>query len=154
MHLRPLNDADWPLVAPLVRECAAWAPFSVADLSDGAVTAVLCSADAVWRVAEMGARPLALVGLERIKWVDRVGEPVVAVLPEARNQGWGKQCAGLLHTLATDTLNLRRLQSVVLEDAPSRSLLEAQGFEVEGVLRGVRYRNGRYVDAVMYGWVR
>lgn len=154
MHLKPLEAADVQFAVSLYQESAAWTPYTIVDLPPEVALGRLTQADASFRIAMNGASPVGLMGFESIKWIDRVGEPLIAIASHLRGQGWGRQLASLMHMYAVDVLNLRRLQSVVLEDAPSRKLLEMCGFEVEGVMKKVRYRDGRYLNAVVYGWVR
>lgn len=108
----------------------------------------------IWRIGVTEAGAVGMVGLQHIHTIDRTAEPVIALAPEHRCKGLGMRLAKLLISFAWNDLNMRRLQTAVLENALSRPLLEAAGFLQEGISYSARYSNGKFVDIVHYGLLR
>jgi len=77
----------------------------------------------------------------------RIGANVV---PELRNQGYGKKIYAALKIYAFEQLNLHRLWLCVLEtNTFAIQVYEKCGFKVEGRYREAIYRNGKYVDYIL-----
>lgn len=115
--------------------------------------AALTSPDSQWWIFLEEGKAVGLAGYERIRPIDGVAEPYLAVPPDSRKQGLGTQIAAFLFQRSID-LNLRRIQTIVLEDAPSRKLLEPLGFKHEGTLKGIRLRKGVPINGHLYAYVK
>ena len=109
------------------------------------------SPNSMWWIVGRG---IALIGFEEINSIDGVASPIISVDEACQKQGHGRKLAEVMRDIAFNTLNIRRIQSSLLADAPSIKLLEHLGFEKEGTSRAVRYRNGEYVDVVHYALIR
>lgn len=61
----------------------------------------------------------------------------------------------LIRELAFDQLNLNRLEgSCIKEHMASRVLMEATGYQLEGIRRDYIYKDGRYFDSCIYALYR
>ena len=79
----------------------------------------------------------------------------IALLPEARGQGYGTEAQRLLvrYLFAHSQLNRVEAATEVGNIAEQRAL-EKAGFTREGVLRGIAFRNGRWRDGVLFSVLR
>lgn len=79
----------------------------------------------------------------------------IALLPDARGQGYGSEALATLarHLFATTTANRIEGQTDV-DNASGKRALEKAGFTAEGVARGSQFRAGRYHDLVVYSLLR
>jgi len=114
--------------------------------------AALLDVNSVWKVYEssVGLGPIGLAGFHSINRIDRSADPLVALAPSNQRQGLGLKMGHALAKFGFDTLNLRRLHTKVLADAPSRRLLEKLGFTHEATFSNARFRNGVYEDVLAY----
>lgn len=61
----------------------------------------------------------------------------------------------IMRELIFDQMNMNRYETVCLaEHIPSRILMEATGYQLEGVKRQAVYKDGRYHDECMYSLLR
>lgn len=153
MILVPLSSSTLPIATFLYREGVEWSTCTMPALSDDAIAGALTSPDSVWWVAVEEDVVVGLGGFERIKWVDRVAEPYISLVPGVRNKGWGKALAADLVMKGVKDLGLKRMQTSILSTSPSKAILEWAGWECEGVLKGVRLKEGKRVDGLMYAKV-
>jgi RimJ/RimL family protein N-acetyltransferase len=161
--LRPIEESDLPALLrfrwdPEIAGEFQWFGFRVDDAralerrwqEDGLITSAAQSFLAV--VAPDGAcagwvawRPLPFGNHE-------IG---CALFPEYRGQGLGTAAQRLLveYLFATTTAN--RIQAgTEVANAAERQALERVGFQVEGVQRGIGFRDGEWRDGVMYSILR
>lgn len=149
----PLEPKFLEKAVELYRMGAPFMPFTVVTILPEQALAALTAPDSQWWVFMDGQYMIGLAGYEKIRPLDGVAEPYLAVPPGDRNKGLGTQIAGFLAERRFD-LNLRRIQTIVLEDAPSRKLLEPLGFKHEGTLKGLRLRRGVPVDGHLYALMK
>jgi putative acetyltransferase len=72
----------------------------------------------------------------------------IAVDPEAQGVGVGTKLMQAMIELAFGYLNIHRLEMTVFVDNDAAiALYKKFGFEIEGTVRDMAYRNGKYVDA-------
>ena len=111
----------------------------------------------VERVAD--GRPIGSVGWHRVSYGPNpesdswnVG---IALLPEARGQGYGVEAQVLLaaHLFATTGVNRVEAQTDA-ENVAEQRALEKAGFTREGTVRGAQFRAGAYHDLVCYSRLR
>jgi ribosomal protein S18 acetylase RimI-like enzyme len=91
-------------------------------------------------------RPTSLTGNAHVRQIQGL-----AVHPGARRQGVARALlrAGALHAR---NQGARRLTLRVLgHNAPARTLYEAEGYRVEGILPGEFWLDGAYVDDILMG---
>lgn len=108
----------------------------------------------LWRLVTVDDNIIGLVGFESISVIDRCAEPTIALLPQYQGKGYGVQLAQALKTIGINELGLHRIQSYVLPDSISCKLLVKMGCKLEGVLRKARFRDGKFIDVCLYGWVK
>lgn len=110
--------------------------------------------DVVFTIAlKEGDRQIGIMGLHGINTVNRtattgsfIGEK------EDRGKGYGAEAKMLLLHYAFQTLNLRKINSVVYAtNTASRRCLKKCGYKGEGVQEKQIYRNGEYVDLIIMG---
>ncbi len=97
-------------------------------------------------------RHIGVCGFNRIQWRDRcatfglfIGEP------DHRGRGYGGDVTKLMLRYAFETLNLNRVELGVMADNEAGiRAYERAGFAREGVQREYCFRNGRYIDHILY----
>lgn len=74
---------------------------------------------------------------------------------KSRGKGAGTFAVQEILNHAFNNLNLRRVELTVLEDNTSAiRLYEKMGFIKEGIKRQAKYKNGRYVNMILYSILR
>lgn len=95
--------------------------------------------------------PIGTMGLQNIKWVDRVATTGAMIgEKEFLGRGYGTEAKMLLLNYAFNILNLRKICSEVL--AYNRRSYAYQikcGYKEEGIRRRQYYKKGRYWDAIL-----
>lgn len=130
-----------------------FSPYTMTVIHPEQAVAALTAPDAQFWIYVRDGKIAGLGGFEKIRFIDRVAEPYIAVHPDFQRQGLGWEIAEHLWQMK-EVLNLRRIQSIVLEDSPSREYLVNLGFKQEGVLKAMRLREGKPVNGLLFGWVR
>lgn len=153
MKLVPLKSEDFDYAQSLYDEGLEWAPRSVI-YDVGLWQKALSSQSALWKMIEVDGYVKGLAGLENIHLIDRVCEPYIAIDRDLRGTGFALTAGELMRKFAVEQLGIQRIQSIVLENSPSRKLLDRLGFIQEGLMRKARYKNGEFVNAIMYAWLR
>ncbi|HBS47702.1 TPA: N-acetyltransferase [Candidatus Dependentiae bacterium] len=94
--------------------------------------------------------------LQQIDWISRSAE--IAILigdKDYWNKGVGTECYNLLINYGFNSLNLNRISSGQFTENKSMiRICEKVGMEKEGILRKVFYKNGGYVDIVIYAIIK
>ncbi len=79
----------------------------------------------------------------------------IALVPDARGQGYGTEAQRLLIRYLFATTDVNRIEaSTDIENHAEQRSLEKAGLFREGVARGSQYRAGAYHDLVVYACVR
>jgi RimJ/RimL family protein N-acetyltransferase len=165
ISLRPFLDEDLPFLERLAVDPDALGPFEWAGFTDARARRRRWEADGYvgpTSTALAVVRPDdGVIGIA--SWEARTrGGPVgacyeigLALLPEHRGRGWGTVAQRLLvGHLFRFTLANRLEAQTDAENIAEQQALERIGFRREGVLRGVRFRHGRWRDMVIYGLLR
>lgn len=99
---------------------------------------------------------LALVSLTGIDHLNQSAELHIMVgKAENRGRGVGTFAVNAMVRHAFDNLNLHRVElSVLASNEAARRLYERAGFTREGVKRASRYKNGKFVDLLLYARLR
>lgn len=114
--------------------------------------------DFLWLIVA-STEPVGWVSL-KIAPIDRAhgkGSIGYAIGEAHRRKGYGRAGLGALLPVVFDRseLNLERLEAVAaVENHGSRRVLEANGFQFEGIQRGLLVIRGVRVDHAMYGLLR
>jgi RimJ/RimL family protein N-acetyltransferase len=74
---------------------------------------------------------------------------------EARGRGYAKEAVGLLVAYLLSGYPAERIAAFTdVENTPAQRVLEALGFQREGILRRASFRDGRWCDMAAYGLLR
>jgi RimJ/RimL family protein N-acetyltransferase len=83
-------------------------------------------------------------------WVLRIG-----LLPEARGHGYGTQAHRLVLRYLFAHTTVHRIEAATeAGNIAEQKVLEKTGFTREGVMRGIRWRDGAWRDEVLYSILR
>lgn len=110
----------------------------------------------VFRAVEVWGTTAGNISVERNPdFGGKDGEIGYLYLPEWCGKGVATKAAGLICSLAFETLELLRITGRVLgPNAASRRVLEKNGFRLEGVMRKAVVKDGRVYDMYLYGLLR
>jgi RimJ/RimL family protein N-acetyltransferase len=88
------------------------------------------------------------IGLHQIDWKNRHAELGITIGEKAYwNQGYGSDAVRTMLTLAFREMNLHRVQlRVDADNARAIRCYEKAGFQKDGTLRGIVFREGKHVD--------
>ncbi len=101
------------------------------------------------------AQMIGVCGYNVIDWKNRNAEIGIWIDKTHWNQGYGSESLQMLIDFAFDELNLHRVQlSYYILNERGRRCYEKVGFKVEGVLKDVLYRHGKYHDKVIMSVLR
>ena len=79
----------------------------------------------------------------------------IALIPEARGQGFGGPAQRLLALYLFATTSANRVEAATdVENVAEQRALEKAGFSRDGVLRGAQYRAGEWRDLALYSVLR
>ena len=144
-----LNDAETCAgnshhVYPYTREQALEYIASVRGSKSSLVLAVTLKED---------GRHVGNVSLQQIHPIHRSAELAILIGDAAcRGKGIGLEASEAIIRHGFRTLNLRRVSFGTFEDnSGMRGIAAKLGFQQEGVLRQAVFKNGRYVDVILYG---
>ncbi len=94
-----------------------------------------------------------LIGTATLRMTDRSNRGAMigyALQPAHHGKGYAREAAGALIRHAFTTLKLHRIGADLEPDnAGSRGVLDAHGFQVEGRLRDTYWLNGRWYDSLI-----
>ncbi len=153
MHFVRIQEVK--LAVDLYISAGEWTTFSHYGLNEQMAMESLFASNSCWRYIIEGEDVIGIVGLERINPLDKVAEPCMAILPNKQRKGFGlKAFQKLCFGLGVNEIGLRRLQATILSDSPSHKLLDKSGFKCEGVLKKLRFKNGEFIDGLLYAWVK
>ena len=157
MKLIKVKDINIPKAVDLYLLAEEWTIYNHFGISESAAYEAITAPNSFWRFVIEGENTVVgLVGFERINTLDRIGEPFISIAPLKRGIGCGLEAMQLLFKAGKDDIGLRRMQMTVLAGAPSHTFFEKfkdSGFLCEGILKKIRFKNGKYIDALLYAWV-
>ncbi len=94
--------------------------------------------------------PLGVCGLTSIDRINSRAEVSLYVDPNKHRQGIGFQAAKLLIDRAFNVHNLNSIWGEAFEGSPAIGLFKKCGFKEEGRRRQFYFREGKYVDAILF----
>ncbi|MEW6686469.1 MAG: GNAT family protein [Candidatus Edwardsbacteria bacterium] len=96
------------------------------------------------------------MSLMRIDWVHRQAEFGICIGEKGYwNKGYGTEATKLLLKYGFDTLNLHRIYLFVYEwNQRGIKCYEKAGFKIEAILRGAKFKDGRYFNVVLMSILR
>jgi RimJ/RimL family protein N-acetyltransferase len=102
-------------------------------------------------VDEADGEFLGMAALVTLDMEGRQAEAGYIVAPRARGRGVASRALTLLTDWALDELGLERVElRITVENEPSIRVAEKCGYEREGVLRSVHFKQGRRNDVAVY----
>lgn len=163
LRLRPVGEDDLPLLDRLTNDPSATGEFAWFGWRDPGefrrpwAENGLLGEDGGMLIVAKGAEPLGLMNWRKIKTtrVSYCWEIGIALAPEAHGQGYGTRAHRLLAAYLFAHSLANRIQATTeIGNIAEQRALEKAGFTREGVLRGVGFRDGRWVDGVIYSILR
>ena len=161
--LRPVSEDDLPLLRKLTQDPQAAGEFELYGWytprlfqrtweengligPDGGVLMVVCGDELAgsvsWRRRETAPASHC--------WVLGIG-----LFPEARGHGYGTQAHRLLVRYLFAHTTVHRIEATTeAGNIAEQKVLEKTGFTREGVLRGIRWRDGAWRDELLYSILR
>lgn len=131
------QQARWPTL-PLSGEDIA----AVGDRGDGGAQFLVRHDD----------RSVGFVTLYDLDWRARNAEISYLIRPEEQGNGYATEAVDVCLSYAFDELGLQKVYAVVREgNEGSIQVLDAFGFEREGVLRNELYVNDEFIDEYRFG---
>jgi RimJ/RimL family protein N-acetyltransferase len=102
-------------------------------------------------VDEAGGEFLGMAALVTLDLDGREAEAGYIVAPSARGRGIASRALTLLTEWALDELGLERVElRITVDNEPSIRVAEKCGYEREGVLRSLHFKQGRRHDMAVY----
>ncbi|PZS33880.1 MAG: GNAT family N-acetyltransferase [Pseudonocardiales bacterium] len=160
--LRPFRPDDLPAIYRVASDLDTWAarsrrgpqPLTYEAFRDWYVPAT-AGIDGAEFVIEAEGAPVGRCGMFGEDTFAHVAEVGIALLPEARGQGYGTDALRVLVGFLFKARNLQRLHLETLaSNAAAIASYAKVGFVREGVLRSHAFADGKYVDTVMMGLLR
>jgi RimJ/RimL family protein N-acetyltransferase len=171
--LRPVAEDDLDVMVRFAVEPGALGEFEWTGFTDATVTRRRWEED---RLLAEDSSYLAVVLDEHtfigyVVWRDISGAPTrgapkrlarvlrygigIVLLPEYRGKGYGTEAQRQLVDYLFATTPVHRIDaSTEAGNVAEQRSLEKVGFQREGVVRAAGYRNGQWVDGVLYGILR
>ncbi len=97
---------------------------------------------------------VGVCGLTSIDWINRRAEVSLYIDPEKHRQGLGTMAAKALMAKAFMVHNLNSIWGEAFDGSPAIGLFEKLGFKQDGLRREFYFREGKYVDAVIFSKLR
>ncbi len=96
-------------------------------------------------------KPIGMVGLYNIKWIDRVSEIGIFIgKKNATGKGYANEACQLLERFAWQYLNLRKIKlNVVSENRNAIRLWKKLGYRIVGEYVRDRFIGGKYLNVLM-----
>lgn len=111
--------------------------------------------DVIWCIADKNNKCIGQIGLYDIDY--RIGNAGIgiAITKENTNCGIGTKVHKGILEFAFNDLNLNKITAKILTfNNASIALYEKLGFIKEGEIRSFQYRNGKYINAYIYGLLK
>lgn len=103
-------------------------------------------------IAETESHPIGCWKISGVDWVSRKADVAWDIFHEYRGKGLGSKLVFTGCKFCSKMLNLRRLDAEILENNPaSMRCAEKAGFVLEGNKRQSVFKNGSYLDSLVYG---
>jgi len=93
---------------------------------------------------------VGVCGLTDIDRIHRRGEFSLYIFPEHQSQGYGKIALQELFEIGFGSLNLNIIWGESFEGNPAIKMFKELGMAKEGVRREFYYKDGKYVDAILF----
>jgi diamine N-acetyltransferase len=102
---------------------------------------------------------VGVVGLTGVDLVNRRGEFSCYIDPDKQGMGFGTRALKVLFAYGFDVLGLNLIWGETFQDNPAAKVFEKLGMTKHGVRPDFYFREGKFIDAHLYGlrrseWVR
>jgi UDP-4-amino-4,6-dideoxy-N-acetyl-beta-L-altrosamine N-acetyltransferase len=94
---------------------------------------------------------VGVCGLTSIDWINRRAEFSLYVGPEHQGKGYGERALRKLLGVAFNVHNLHLVWGESFEGNPAAKMFERVGFKLEGIRNEFYFRDGKYIDAHLWG---
>ncbi len=99
-----------------------------------------------------GLKSVGLFKITNIDWISRKADVAWDVFKDCRGKGLGKLLVVAGVSFCRNIFNLRRLDAEILKtNIASQKCAMCAGFKEEGCKKKAIYRNGEYLDSLIYG---
>lgn len=107
-------------------------------------------------IIESEEKAWGIVILSKIDYINRSANfGIKTLLDKNQPKGIGTEAGNLILEYAFKTLNLRRIETEVLEyNTRSKKMLKKIGFKLEGIKKEAIYKNGCYIDVEIMAKLR
>jgi RimJ/RimL family protein N-acetyltransferase len=163
LRLRPVEENDLPLLYRLTSDPAGSGEFGWFGWMDPGIFRRqwaengLLGEDGGFLVVATGAESAGFMNWRKHKTgtVSHCWEIGIALAPEVRGRGYGTHAHRLLVAYLFAHTMVNRVEAVTeTANIAEQRALEKAGFAREGVMRGCGWRDGRWVDGVVYSILR
>ncbi len=103
---------------------------------------------------EHGGILVGICGLTSIDWINRRAEFSLYIDPDKHGQGLGERALSKLVSHGLNVLNLNCIWGEAFEGNPAIEMFKKVGFKEEGRRRQFYYREGKYIDAVLFSTLK
>lgn len=93
---------------------------------------------------------VGVAGLTSIDTTNQRAEFSLYIGPEFHKKGYGKDALQTLVSHGFNSLNLHSIWGETFSFNPASKMFEKLGFKKEGVRRDFYYREGQFIDAILY----
>lgn len=160
LRLRPVRESDiddlFTLFSdPRVTEVWSHEPWTSRQQAEALYQAIISGAEShgLYQWAITTKEIDRLIGSCSLRAIDPVHRSTMigyALMPAHQGKGYAREAAGALIEHAFTKLNVHRIGADLEPDnAGSRKVLDAYGFQVEGRLRDTYWLNGRWYDSLI-----
>jgi RimJ/RimL family protein N-acetyltransferase len=98
--------------------------------------------------------PVGVCGFTSIDWVNRRAEFSLYIAPDKQGKGLGERALRALCDHGFNVLNLNMIWGEAFEGNPAIQMFKRVGFKEEGVRREFYFRDGEFVNAILFSLLR
>lgn len=108
----------------------------------------------LFTVETLDNQVLGVCGFTSINYLNQNAEFSLYIAPEFQGKGYGKKALIALCTHGFKQFNFNRIWGETFEYNNAQFMFENIGFKKEGILRQSYFRNGNYIDSIIYSVLR
>lgn len=108
----------------------------------------------VFLIGSDGREDVGVIAISDINYISRNGNVSCDIFPRFRGKGYGTKLIQSGIRFAKEVLNMHKLCCEILDyNVASKKMVEKNGFVQEGLKKQQVFKNGSYVDSVVYGLI-
>lgn len=161
LYMRAIDESDLEPIRKMRNDPSTWTYLTDITLLDSNAqrdwfrSLHKSSKHRYYAVANAKHRLVGLVRMDEIDLINRSARIGCDVIPRYRGHGIGSKIMGGLVRYCFNYLNLHRVWLAVLEtNKAAIRVYEKVGFKPEGRYKEAIYRDGRYVDYLLYSMIK